>query len=259
MLTLLANDRGGDTVTQLDIYIPKNPRRPLTKAEIKRRKQRRRKRKMIKILIIMCMTLILMAFLTGIFALIYFSGNYLKSKQIQATISTRAINIEKEVPDLQQDFLTINTYSRPGDKLTIVKNIFVHYTANPGTDEVQNRSYFEGLAESEERSASAHFIIGFDGDIIQCIPLDEIAYAVKTRNEDSISIECCYLDEDGKFTRDTYKSLLKLLNWLLDTYQLEPEDVLRHYDEGGKECPKYYVQYQEEWDKLLVDLKEKSF
>ena len=52
----------------------------------------------------------------------------------------------------------------------------------------QNRSYFASLAETQERSASAHFIIGYEGELIQCIPLEEQAYAVATRNADSVSI-----------------------------------------------------------------------
>lgn len=241
---------------QLDVYAPRKTPRPLTREERQRRMRRRRKRKIIRALIIVCMVLIVLAILAGVFALVRFSGNHLKGRQLEL-ISSRIVDIEKDIPGLSQDFLTVNSYSRPGNKLTKVKNIFVHYTANQGTDEVQNRSYFENLAETGERSASAHFIIGYDGDILQCIPLNEIAYAVKTRNEDSISIECCYLAEDGKFTQETYEALLKLLDWLLDTYQLEPEDVLRHYDEGGKECPKYYVQHPEAWEKLLGDLESK--
>lgn len=107
-------------------------------------------------------------------------------------------------PDWTEDFLTVNEYSRPGDPLTEVNNIFVHYTANPGTSAAQNRSYFEQLKDNHERSASAHFIIGYNGEIIQCVPLDEIAYAVQTRNEDSISIECCYKADNGQFTQETY-------------------------------------------------------
>ena len=112
-----------------------------------------------------------------------------------------------EQPAWEEMYLTPNPYSRPGDRLDEVKSIFVHYTANIYTSAAQNRSYFESLKDTGERSASAHFIIGYDGEIIQCIPLDEIAYAVKTRNYDSISIECCYKNEDGSFTGETYDSL----------------------------------------------------
>ena len=114
-------------------------------------------------------------------------------------------------PTWLEDFLTPNEYSRPGDALEEINSVFVHYTANPGTSAAQNRSYFEQQKDTHERSVSAHFIIGYEGEIIQCVPLDEIAYAVQTRNLDSVSIECCYLKEDGSFTQETYDSLIKLL------------------------------------------------
>lgn len=157
-------------------------------------------------------------------------------------------------PEWTEDFLTVNEYSRPGDPLESVKNIFVHYTANPGTSAAQNRSYFEWLKDTHETSASAHFIIGYEGEIIQCVPLNEIAYAVQSRNGDSISIECCYLKADGSFTQETYDSLLSLLAWLKNTYHLETDDILRHYDCGGKKCPLYYTDHPDAWEELKKDV-----
>ena len=61
-------------------------------------------------------------------------------------------------PEIMEDFLTENPYSRPGEELKKVKNIFVHYTANQETSAEQNRSYFENLKDTHETSASAHFI-----------------------------------------------------------------------------------------------------
>lgn len=157
-------------------------------------------------------------------------------------------------PDIVEDYLDMNEYSRPGEALGRVNNIFVHYTANPGTTAKQNRNYFEGLAKSGETSASAHFIIGYDGEIIQCIPLQEIGYAVKEHNYDSISIECCYQDEDGHFTDATYQSLLQLTTWLMGQYHVSADDVLRHFDAGGKLCPKYYVENESAWIMFKADL-----
>lgn len=157
-------------------------------------------------------------------------------------------------PAWTEDFLTVNEYSRPGDPLESVKSVFVHYTANPGTSAAQNRSYFEWLKDTHETSASAHFIIGYEGEIIQCVPLDEIAYAVQSRNGDSVSIECCYLEADGSFTQETYDSLISLLAWLVDVYDLETEDILRHYDCGGKKCPLYYTENPDEWEELKKDV-----
>ena len=172
----------------------------------------------------------------------------------QAEAGWAADEIDPDRPVIVEDFLTPNPYSRPGEKLPEVRNIFVHYTANPGTTAEQNRSYFENLGITGETSASAHFVIGFDGTIIQCIPLDEIGYAVKTRNYDSISIECCYQSEGGSFTQATYDSLIKLTAWLLKKYDLSPEDVLRHYDEGGKKCPLYFVEHEGAWEDFRQDL-----
>lgn len=160
-------------------------------------------------------------------------------------------------PQWTESFLTKNPYSRPGETLTEVKDIFVHYTANPGTNAVQNRSYFEQLKDTHERCASSHFIIGYEGDIILCVPPDEVAYAVKTRNYDSMSIECCYINEDGSFTKETYDALIELLAWLLKEYNLSTDNILRHYDCGGKKCPLYYVENEEEWQKLKLDVEKK--
>lgn len=157
-------------------------------------------------------------------------------------------------PVWTEDFLTPNEYSRPGEALEEVNSIFVHYTANQNTSAAQNRSYFEQLKDTHERSASAHFIIGYQGEIIQCIPLDEIAYAVKTRNYDSISIECCYTADNGSFTQETYDSLLGLLGWLTEAYSLKQEDILRHYDCGGKKCPLYYTEHEDAWEQLKKDV-----
>lgn len=162
--------------------------------------------------------------------------------------------IKMAAPMITVDYLEVNEYSRPGTELNKINNIFVHYTANPKTSAKQNRSYFSNLAETHERSASAHFIIGYTGEIIQCIPMDEQAYAVVGRNEDSVSIECCYIQKDGQFTQETYDSLIKLLAWLMQEYNLESKDILRHYDCGGKRCPLYYVNHEDAWIQLLKDV-----
>ncbi len=172
----------------------------------------------------------------------------------QALVQGIAADIFAKHPEWTEDLLTPNEYSRPGDPLEKVANIFVHYTANPGTSAAQNRNYFEQQKDLHERSVSSHFIIGYEGEIVQCVPLDEIAYAVKSRNFDSISIECCFLEEDGSFTQATYDSLISLLAWLTDAYDLESEDILRHYDCGGKKCPLYYTDHPDAWEALKKDV-----
>ena len=96
-------------------------------------------------------------------------------------------------------------------------------------------------------SASSHYIIGIDGEILQGIPLDEVAYANYPRNDDTVSIECCHPDATGEFSQETMDSLVKLTAWLCKELRLDEKDVIRHYDVIGKNCPKYYVDNEDEW------------
>ena len=162
---------------------------------------------------------------------------------------------EMDRPPLDVQLLTVNEYSRPGIALEQVKGIVIHYTANPGTSAQDNRDYFEGLKDSHATKASSHFIIGLEGEIVQCIPCNEWAYASNERNQDTISIECCIPDESGKFTRQTYDSLVELVSWLCFRYGLTEEDLLRHYDITGKNCPKYYVEHADAWESFCEDVK----
>ena len=129
--------------------------------------------------------------------------------------------------------------------------------ANPGTSAKQNRNYFEGLKDqsgSKTVSASSHYIIGSDGTILQCIPLDEVAYGNYPRNDDTVSIECCHPDSDGRFTDATIKSLIRLTGWLCRELSLNEKHIIRHYDVSGKNCPKYYVEHQDAWRTLKKKL-----
>ncbi|MCM1122955.1 MAG: N-acetylmuramoyl-L-alanine amidase [Eubacterium sp.] len=226
---------------------------------IKRRKKRRRKVYLARALAVMfvVLCLVMIYYLTGE---IYRAVHNHTDKSIIQTASQKFDEATKDnsggiaPPAIIEDYLDVNDYSRPGTPLGKINSIFVHYTANPGTSAAQNRSYFANLALTQERSASAHLIIGYEGEVVQCIPFDEQAYAVMTRNEDSISIECCYTSDDGSFTQETYDTLVHTLAWLVDQYNLSTDDILRHYDCGGKLCPVYYVEHEDAWNQLLRDV-----
>lgn len=241
----------------IDITLRENPpKRKRSREEIlARRKKRRRQRRIAQMLMAGCVLTmgIMLGFL--LWKIIGFVQDRGVFNQVMDEERKEIIRENDTIkPLITEDFLTVNPYSRPAEPLDGVKNIFVHYTANKNTSARQNRSYFENLGITGETSASAHFIIGYDGEIIQCLPLDEIGYAVKTRNYDSISIECCYRDDSGKFTDATYQSLLQLTAWLLKEYKLAPNDVLRHYDVGGKKCPLYFVEHEDSWEQFRQDL-----
>lgn len=157
-------------------------------------------------------------------------------------------------PELDVELLTVNEYSRPGITLEKVKGIVIHYTANPGTSAKNNRDYFEGLKDSHITKASSHFIVGLKGEIVQCIPCSEISYASNSRNQDTVSIECCIPDDTGKFNQATYQAVIRLTAWLAERYGLSIEDIIRHYDVTGKNCPKYYVENPKAWEQFRMDV-----
>ena len=162
-----------------------------------------------------------------------------------------------QTPDwVTVELLPVNPYSRPGIPLEQVNGIVIHYVGNPGTTAAQNHSYFENLAQTGETYASSHFLVGLDGEVIQNVPLDEIAYCSNQRNEDTISIECCHPDDSGAFNQATYDSLVQLTRWLMEAYDLDTDQVIRHYDVTGKICPKSFVENPEEWEQFLKDLEQ---
>ena len=161
------------------------------------------------------------------------------------------------VPEyVEKDYLTVNPYSRPGDALEKINGVVIHYVGNPGTTAHANRNYFQSLSSGREDTyASSHFIVGLEGEVIQCVPLTEIAYASNTRNGDTVSIEVCHPDETGEFSPVTYDRTVELTAWLCRAFELDPEtDVIRHYDVTGKECPRYYVEHPEAWDGFRADV-----
>lgn len=185
------------------------------------------------------------------------SGYYIWGREPENTIDLKAV----EMPDwVQQDFLRKNIFSRPDVTRRQVKNIVIHYVGNPGTSAKATRNYFDGLADQDAQkegvSSSSHFVVGLDGEVIQCIPIDEVAYANAPRNDDTLSIEVCHPDDTGKFNDASYESVVKLTAWLCKQLKLKSSDVVRHYDINGKQCPKYYVEDKEAWKQLREDVKE---
>lgn len=160
-------------------------------------------------------------------------------------------------PEIDVELLTVNPYSRPGIETDKITGIVVHYTANPGSTAMENRDYFEGLKDTQITKVSSNFVVGLEGEIVQCVPTWEMAYASNERNIDTISIECCHPDEMGKFNDATYESVIELCTWLCLKYDLEADDVIRHSDVTGKNCPKYYVEHEEEWVKFKADIRQR--
>ena len=206
-------------------------------------KRKIKKKKRIRAFIIFSF-IIFFAAITLVTTLMYKNGGNLFKKELNAkTLET------PEYVDVQ----LINLgFARTGVKLVEINNIVIHYVGNPNTTAQNNRDYFN----KPNTEVCSHFVIGLDGEIIQCVPLDEKSNASNNRNLDTVSIEVCHPDKSGKFNNTTYNSLVKLTAWLCDNSRLKANDVIRHYDITGKECPKYFVDNTSEWKIFLDDVKQ---
>ena len=103
------------------------------------------------------------------------------------------------------------------------------------------------------------------GSVLQCLissgsmhrdfprNTSEMSNATNSRNVDTISIECCHPDETGQFNTATYDSAVKLTAWLCTRFGLTSDQVIRHYDVTGKDCPKYYVENPDAWIQMKSD------
>lgn len=162
---------------------------------------------------------------------------------------------------IEQKLLTINPYSRPGTKRSKTTKIAIHYVGNPGSTAIANRNYFNNLANTGAAYASSHYIIGLEGEIIKCVPEEEIAYTTNSANAYSIGIECCHPNADGVFTATTRKALVELCEDLCKRYNLNPlTDLIRHYDVTGKSCPLAWasntgIKYQD-WCQFKEEVKK---
>ena len=177
-----------------------------------------------------------------------------KQEQSKEYTENKSDYIDSVKPDIDVELLTPNEYSRPQIPIESVQYIAIHYTANPGATAIANRNYFENLATTHDTKVSSHFVVGLDGEVVQCIPTSEMSYATNSRNVDTLSIECCHPDETGKFNEATYDSAVKLSAWLCVRFGLTSENVIRHYDVTGKNCPKYYVENPDAWIQMKSDI-----
>lgn len=219
------------------------------------RNARRRSLRMKRLIAVGIVMISMLLVLVGIGFVIRHFYNQMKEREMAAQEEMiqvpPLVGVADMFPDLpiSEQFLTVNPYSRPGLALTDTPQyIVIHYTANPGSSAQNNRDYFENLKDTQETYASAQFVIGLDGEIIQCVPCNEMAYCSNSLNEICISIEMCHPDEWGNFNDATYNNCVYLVAQLMNYYHMDMDQLIRHYDVTGKNCPRYFVEHEDRWE-----------
>ncbi|MFS1514539.1 N-acetylmuramoyl-L-alanine amidase [Chengkuizengella sp. SCS-71B] len=168
------------------------------------------------------------------------------------------------------NYLTPNPFSRPGTKLKKIKGVVIHWVANKKSTAEANRKFFENRKNEKNGYGSAHEIIDLNGDVIVCIPKDEIAYHVGSStytkealerlsnypNDCTYGIECTHVDWEGKMTKETYNSLVNRCVELCKEFDLNPlTDLWLHKEVvGWKDCHKWFVNNPNEWDEFMKEV-----
>lgn len=166
---------------------------------------------------------------------------------------------------ITEDYLTTNPYSRPGIKIAQHKGIVIHWVANAKSSAQANRNYFENRKKGNTGYGSAHEIIDLDGSIIKCIPDYEMSYAVGSStyteralqylssypNNCTYNIECTHVDNQGRMTPETFRTLLFRVVELAFKFGLKPhfnQDLWLHQEVvGWKDCHRYFVNHPTTW------------
>lgn len=146
----------------------------------------------------------------------------------------------------------ITKYNYSTGQANRIKYIVIHYVGATGGAEANCKYY-----ASKYIGASAHYYVGFQGEVWQSVEDKNIAWHcgakryvhAECRNANSIGIELCVRNKGSKaadsqdwyFEDATVAAGIALTKELMARYGILAERVIRHYDVTGKICPNPYV------------------
>lgn len=149
------------------------------------------------------------------------------------------------------DILTPYNFTNK-DNAGRIKYIVIHYVGALGGAEANCKYY-----ASKYLGASAHYFVGFNGEVWQSVEDEDIAWHcgassykhAECRNSNSIGIEMCVRNKgsqsaeskDWYFEEATVNAAIELTKYLMQKYGVPASNVIRHHDVTGKICPNPYV------------------
>lgn len=174
-----------------------------------------------------------------------------------------------EAPKIEKLLTTYNFTDK--NDLSRIKYIVIHYVGATGGAEANCK-----LFASKYLGASAHYFVGFNGEIWQSVEDEDVAWhcGAKTykhpecRNTNSIGIEMCVRNKgdlsatskDWYYEDATVESTIKLTKYLMEKYNIDVDHVIRHYDVTGKICgnPYVYNYTKHTWDDFKIAISSKD-
>ena len=183
--------------------------------------------------------------------------------------------------DIEKDFLTPNSYSRPQIPMDYVQTIDVHWSAAMNATAKNLRDGFERQVELKNRKASYHYSVDWDG-VIQWMPTMEVAWSIGAHHYfpwilekwgakpdlHSIGVLLCHRDNVyGIYDRPTSRNAIELLSYLCQYHRLHPQTrILMHSQFTGKglrgayencnalPCPCYFISNPNAWQEFVQEV-----
>lgn len=145
--------------------------------------------------------------------------------------------------EISKRLIDISEMTRPKEKINKIFKIILHHAPIKGATVIANRNYINELKKQDDVFCSYHYIIDFDGTIINLVPEEELTIHTGFLEYDmhSISVCICY-DKSNKITELTLNSLKNLSKYLITKYSLNSTfDLIRCYDIINKRSPIFFV------------------
>ena len=184
------------------------------------------------------------------------------------------------------NYITPNEFSRPQKKRQCMLALVMHWTANATMSAQAIRDFFDAKKTGAGGYGSAHYVVGQKGEIIACVPENEIAYhcgssaidpasqrvytdeararfgayaadsAHTSPNFCTIGVELCPVNLAGDFSEATIKAAAELAATILHRYRLDERAITTHHDVvGWKDCPRSWTAHPELLESFRADVK----
>lgn len=158
---------------------------------------------------------------------------------------------------MQINFKQSNSGNYQKGRSKDIQYIVIHYTSNKGDTANNNVDYFA----RQVTKTSAHYFVD-ENQIYQSVSDTDTAWHCGAntykhkycRNANSLGIEICMNDKDGNIRLKSITNAIKLTKMLMQKYGISIDNVIRHYDVTGKDCPRPMVENEDLWTSFKQSL-----
>ena len=159
---------------------------------------------------------------------------------------------------MQINFKQCNSGNYQKGRSKAIEYLVIHYTSNKGDTAKNNADYF---ARESNIKASAHYFVD-ENEVWQSVLDTDTAWhcgakAYKhkyCRNANSLGIEICMNDKDGNIRLNSIVNAIKLTKMIMEKYNISIDNIIRHYDVTGKDCPRPMIENEDLWSSFKQSL-----